>query len=191
MARRSIPEVNAGSMADIAFLLLIFFLVTTTMETQTGIFRKLPPMEKTDDPPKIEKRNLLSVLVNKFDQIQMNGEEVKVSQIARKTREFIQNIDNREEYAEKKATQIEGFGEAQVSKGVVSLQNDRGTTYQVYIAVQDALATAFEQIRDEKAREIYKKSYAQLVQDKEEDKVDIIKKIVPMSISEAEPKNVK
>lgn len=191
MARRSIPEVNAGSMADIAFLLLIFFLVTTTMETQTGIFRKLPPMEKVEDPPKIEKRNLLTVLVNKFDQIQMNGEEVKVSQITKKTREFIENISNNENKAERKMIQIEGFGEAEISKGVVSLQNDRGTTYEVYIAVQDALATAFEEIRNDRAREVYKKSYTQLVQDKNEEKVEVIKKMVPMSISEAEPKNIK
>ncbi|PVX52604.1 biopolymer transport protein ExbD [Balneicella halophila] len=191
MARRKAPELNAGSMADIAFLLLIFFLVTTTMDTQTGIFRKLPPMEKVDNPPKIEKRNLLSVLVNKQDQIQMNGEEVRISEITQKAREFIENKTNSEDRPEKKMTQIEGYGEAEVSKGVVSLQNDRGTTYEVYIAVQDALATAFEQIREDKAREVYKKSYNQLVQDKEEEKVEVIKKMVPMSISEAEPKNIK
>lgn len=191
MARRSVPEVNAGSMADIAFLLLIFFLVTTTMDTQTGIFRKLPPMEKVDNPPKIQDRNLLKVLVNLNDEISMNGEYVTVSQITQKTREFIENKANREDFSEKRMTPIEGYGEAEVSKGIVSLTNDRGTTYEVYIAVQDALATAFEEIRDEKAREIYKKPYSQLVQDKEEDKVEIIKQIVPMSISEAEPKNVK
>ncbi len=191
MARRKAPEVNAGSMADIAFLLLIFFLVTTTMETQTGIFRKLPPMEKVDNPPKIQERNLLVVLVNKFDQIQVNGEEVKVEDITRKTREFIENKAGREDFPEKQKKDIKGFGEAEVSKGVVSLQNDRGTTYEVYIAVQDALATAFAEIRDEKARELYKKSYTQLIEDEEDEKVDVIKQIVPMSISEAEPKNVK
>lgn len=191
MAKRSIPEVSAGSMADIAFLLLIFFLVTTTMETQTGIFRKLPPMDKVENPPKIQKRNLLSILVNKFDQIQMNGEEVKINQITKKTKEFIQNKANKGNMPEIVKKNIEGYGEAEVSKGVVSLQNDRGTTYEVYIAVQDALATAFEQIRDEKAREIYQKSYSQLIEDNQDDKVDIIKQIVPMSISEAEPKNIK
>ncbi len=191
MARRKAPEVNAGSMADIAFLLLIFFLVTTTMETQTGIFRKLPPMEKVDNPPKIQERNLLVVLVNKFDQIQVNGEDVRVEDITRKTREFIENKAGREDFPEKQKKDIKGFGEAEVSKGVVSLQNDRGTTYEVYIAVQDALATAFAEIRDEKARELYKKSYTQLIEDEEDEKVDVIKQIVPMSISEAEPKNVK
>lgn len=193
MARRSIPEINAGSMADIAFLLLIFFLVTTTMETQTGIFRKLPPLEELQDekPPKIEKRNLLQVLVNKYDQIRINGEEVKIKDITRVTKEFILNRENNENKPEKKMIDIKGFGEAEVSKGIVSLMNDRGTTYEVYIAVQDALATAFEDMRNDKAREVYKKSYEQLIEDKQDDKVDVIKRMIPMAISEAEPKNIK
>lgn len=193
MARRSIPEINAGSMADIAFLLLIFFLVTTTMETQTGIFRKLPPLEELQDekPPKIEKRNLLRVLVNKYDQIRINGEEVKIKDITRVTKEFILNRENNENKPEKKMIDIKGFGEAEVSKGIVSLMNDRGTTYEVYIAVQDALATAFEDMRNDKAREVYKKSYEQLIEDKQDDKVDVIKRMIPMAISEAEPKNIK
>ncbi len=191
MARRSAPEVNAGSMADIAFLLLIFFLVTTTMETQTGIFRKLPPIEKVKNPPKIQERNLLQILVNKYNTIMLNGQEVKIDQVTKKTREFIENKTRRKDFPEIVSKNIEGYGQAEVSKGVVSLQNDRGTTYEVYIAVQDALATAFAEIRNEKAREIYKKSYDQLIKDEEDDKVNVIKKIVPMSISEAEPKNVK
>ncbi|MBS9768484.1 MAG: biopolymer transporter ExbD [Flavobacteriaceae bacterium] len=191
MARRNAPEVNAGSMADIAFLLLIFFLVTTTMETQTGIFRKLPSMEKVDNPPKIEKRNLLSIKVNKNDEILFNGELINVKQITKKTKDFIENKANSKDFPEIVSKDIEGYGKADVSKGVVSLQNDRGTTYEVYIAVQDALASAFEEIRNEKAREIYHKSYAQLVEDKDDEKIEIIKKIVPMSISEAEPKNIK
>lgn len=193
MARRALPEINAGSMADIAFLLLIFFLVTTTMETQTGIFRKLPPLEEQQDekPPKIEKRNLLTVLVNKFDQINVNGEEVKVKDVTRITREFIENRENSETKPAKKNINIKGYGEAEISKGIVSLMNDRGTTYEVYIAVQDALATAFEDMRNDKSREIFKKSYEQLIEDKEDDKIDIIKQMIPMAISEAEPKNIK
>ena len=69
MGRRSAPEVNAGSMADIAFLLLIFFLVTTTIETDSGINRKLPPMEEIIDPPIIKERNIFTVVVNKNNQI--------------------------------------------------------------------------------------------------------------------------
>lgn len=179
-------------MADIAFLLLIFFLATTTMETQTGIFRKLPPLEDKDvKPPKIEERNLMTVLVNKFDQIQINGEEVQVKDITRKAREFVENKGRSEDMPEIRQEYIEGYGEAEVSKAVISLQNDRGTTYEVYIAVQDALATAFEQLREERAKEVYGKSYNQLIEDKEDDKVDVIKRMVPLALSEAEPKNVK
>lgn len=190
--KRAVPEVNASSVADIAFLLLIFFLATTTMETQTGIFRKLPPLEDKDvKPPKIEERNLMTVLVNKFDQIQINGEEVQVKDITRKAREFVENKGRSEDMPEIRQEYIEGYGEAEVSKAVISLQNDRGTTYEVYIAVQDALATAFEQLREERAKEVYGKSYNQLIEDKEDDKVDVIKRMVPLALSEAEPKNVK
>lgn len=190
--RRGVPEFSASSMADIAFLLLIFFLATTTMETQTGIFRKLPPLEdKNVKPPKIETRNLMVVLVNRFDQIRINGEDVQIRDITRKAREFVENKGRSEDMPEIRREYVEGYGEADVSKAVISLQNDRGTTYEVYIAVQDALATAFEQLREERAREIYGISYKQLVEDKEDDKVDIIKKMVPLALSEAEPKNVK
>lgn len=190
--KRAVPEVNASSVADIAFLLLIFFLATTTMETQTGIFRKLPPLEDKDvKPPKIEERNLMTVLVNKFDQIQINGEEVQVKDITRKAREFVENKGRSEDMPEIRQEYIEGYGEAEVSKAVISLQNDRGTTYEVYIAVQDALATAFEQLREERAKEVYGKSYNQLIDDKEDDKIDVIKRMVPLALSEAEPKNVK
>lgn len=188
MAKRELPEVNAGSMADIAFLLLIFFLVTTTMEVDTGIYRKLPPMDNEDTPPpKLKERNLLVVLINKFDQLQVNGELTEVKNLKEKTREFIVNESNAANMPEEKIVNIDGYGEVRQTKGVISLQNDRGTTYSQYIAVQDALASAFSDLRDEAAKKKWNKTFEELDKDQKE----IIRQVVPMPISEAEPKNVK
>ena len=81
MGRRSAPEVNAGSMADIAFLLLIFFLVTTTIETDSGINRKLPPMEEIIDPPIIKERNIFTVVVNKNNQILVEEKLMNIQEL--------------------------------------------------------------------------------------------------------------
>ena len=91
MARRSAPEVNAGSMADIAFLLLIFFLVTTTIETDSGINRKLPPMEEIIDPPIIKERNIFTVVVNKNNQILVEEELMDLRDLRKEAVAFLDN----------------------------------------------------------------------------------------------------
>ena len=143
--KRKIPEINAGSMADIAFLLLIFFLVATTMNTDTGIQRVLPPWVEnpTDDAPPIKERNLMAVKVNQYDQIQMQGKLVDLHQVKDLAKEFILNAGNSEDLPEKKMTEIELIGQYPVSEGVISLQNDRGTSYDMYIKVQNELTRAF------------------------------------------------
>ena len=80
MAKRSAPEVNAGSMADIAFLLLIFFLVTTTIETDSGLNRKLPPMEDVVDPPVIKQKNIFTVVVNKNNDLLVEEKPMEISE---------------------------------------------------------------------------------------------------------------
>ena len=124
--KRKIPEINAGSMADIAFLLLIFFLVATTMNTDTGIQRVLPPWvdNPTDDAPPIK------VKVNQYDQIQVQGKLVHLLQVKDLAKDFILNLGNSEDLPEKVMTDIELLGPYPVSEGVISLQNDRGTSYQ-------------------------------------------------------------
>ena len=110
--KRKIPEINAGSMADIAFLLLIFFLVATTMNTDTGIQRVLPPWvdNPTDDAPPIKERNLMQVKVNQYDQIQVQGKLVHLSQVKDLAKDFILNLGNSEDLPEKVMTDIELFG---------------------------------------------------------------------------------
>lgn len=188
MARKKTPAINSSSMADIAFLLLIFFLVSTTMDIDTGIYKKLPPIpeELPDEAPKVKQRNVLAILVNRNDDLLVNGEVLDVSQLREKTKEFILNPLNRADLPEKKVTAVPFFGDVMVSKGLVSLQNDRGTSYQMYIKVQDELAAASRELKDEKAMQKWNKRYADL--DQEQQKA--VRKYVPMQISEAEPKNI-
>ena len=186
--KRKIQEINAGSMADIAFLLLIFFLVATTMNTDTGIQRVLPPWVEnpSDDAPPIKERNLMAVKVNQFDQIQIQGQLVHLSQVKDIVKEFILNPGDNENLPEKKITEIDFIGPYPVSEGVISLQNDRGTSYDMYIKVQNELTRAFNEIRNDVANQYFGSSFSEL----DESKRKAIQKAVPPSISEAEPKNI-
>ena len=188
MAKKT-PAINSSSTADIAFLLLCYFLMTTTMGTQTGLSRRLPPMpdEKTKvDDQKVNRRNIIIVKINSADRLLAGSEPIDVSQLKDKIREFLTNPMNDPNLPEKEETEIEGFGKYPVSKGVISLQNDRGTSYHAYIAVQNELVKAINELRDEFALKNYGKSFIQL----SEDKQDIVKKAIPQNISEAEPKDV-
>ncbi len=188
MGKRDIQEVNAGSMADIAFLLLIFFLVTTTMDTDSGLSRMLPPPVPEDEepPPPIKDRNVFEVLINAQNRLLVENEPMDVSQLKDAAKEFIQNPMDDESLPAKEEKEIDYFGVYPVSKGVISLQSDRGTQYQMYLFVQNELQAAYTELRDELARSKFGKKYDEL----EDDKQDAIRKIYPQKISEAEPKNV-
>lgn len=189
MAKRQVPEVNAGSMADIAFLLLIFFLVTTTMDVDSGIVRKLPPWnpDQAEDDVKVRERNVYPVLINKHNQLAVRGELMDLSQLTEGVKEFILNPSNNEKMSEKKPVEVEYFGTIDQSKGVVSLQNDKGTEYGKYIEVQNEIVRAFNEIRDAYAKQRFGKKFDNLPEDQQE----ALRKLVPLSISEAEPKNIK
>lgn len=185
--KRKIQEINAGSMADIAFLLLIFFLVATTMNVDSGINRVLPPWsDEKQDAPDIKERNLLVVLVNTQDQILVQGQPVHITQLKDRAQEFILNYGNDENLPEKEDTEIELIGTYPVSKGVISLQNDRGTSYDMYIKVQNELTRAFSEIRETVAQQKFGKKFTEL----NEEQRNAVQKAVPLKISEAEPKNI-
>lgn len=187
--KKKVPQMNTSSTADIAFLLLCYFLMTTTMGTQSGLSRRLPPMpdpnQKAEDQ-KVNRRNIIVVKINSADRILAGTEPIDVSQLKDKIKEFLTNPANREDLPEKEVTEIEGFGNYPVSKGVISLQNDRGTSYKAYIAVQNELVKAVNEIRDDFSRANFGKVYNAL----DEDKQAIVRKAVPQNISEAEPKDV-
>ncbi|RLD34704.1 MAG: biopolymer transporter ExbD [Bacteroidetes bacterium] len=187
MASKEVPEINAGSMADIAFLLLIFFLVTTTMDVDTGITRKLPPPVEDDTKFDIKDRNIFKVLVSSSDRLMVEGERSDISTLRDDVKAFMTNPTNREDLPEKELKFIENLGDIEVSKGVVSLKNDRGTSYEMYIKIQNELTAAFAELRDEVSLQFYGVKFKNLIN---EDYRKAVKKAVPMAISEAEPENI-
>lgn len=192
MSKRQAPEINASSMADIAFLLLVFFLVTTTMDTSFGLMRKLPPplLQDQPDPPPIRDRNVFVVLANANDQLLVEGDLMEVSQLREAAKEFIANPQNKEDLPEKKPIDVPFFGKTMVSKQVISLQNDNGTSYDLYIQIQNELAAAYNELRNELAVEKFGVSYDSLLERGDKEKVKAIRKVYPQRISEAEPQDV-
>lgn len=189
MARKMSADVNASSVADIAFLLLIFFLVATTMDVDSGLSRKLPPIPESgaeQDNKQIKERNVFVVLINSTDQILVEGIPMDVHKLRENAKEFIVNPTNKDNLPEKRPTEIDYFGEVMVSKGIISLQNDRGTSYGMYIKVQNELIAAYNEVRDNVAMQKFGKHFSDLPEDKQ----DAIKKYYPQIISEAEPKNI-
>lgn len=174
--RRGLPQINAGSMADIAFLLLIFFLVTTTMDQDTGIARKLPPMpeEEQEKPPEIKAKNIYVVLINANNELLVEGEWTQISELKDGAKKFINN--NGRDPASSDNPQ----------KAIISLQNDRGTKYVTYIRVQNELAAAYNELRNEASLNKYGEIFSNLNKKQQKE----IKKLYPQKISEAEPKNI-
>ncbi len=205
MARET-PEVNGGSLADIAFLLLIFFLVTTTMDIDTGITRLLPPEpeENQDTEVKVNKRNVLVVLLNRSDRLMVGGQEMDRLELKAKTIEFFTNPTNDENLPEKEETEVQfppgissmlppdGIWKGSVSKGVISLQNDRSTTYGKYLQVQNELVAAVNQLRNEFCNQYFGRDYDDLntANPIDEEIYNGVRKIYKMNISESEPKNI-
>ncbi len=234
MSRRAIQEINAGAMADIAFLLLIFFLVTTTMDTDIGILRQLPPPipDDMEKPPEVKERNVYEVLVNSNDQLLVEGQRMDIRDLKEGAKEFYTNPNNRTDLPEMsyvsraqvneninrlkqaiaqggertadlrsrlstwedKLTAVELIGDYRElpSSALISLQNDRGTSYDMYIAVQNELSAAVNELRNSLSQEKFGIPYSELNPLNEDDKPKIkaIRAVYPQRISEAEPKNI-
>jgi hypothetical protein len=203
MAKRSAPEVNAGSMADIAFLLLIFFLVTTTIETDSGLNRKLPPMEDQVDPPIIREKNIFTVVVNKNDQLLVEEELTEIKDLRSLAVSF---LDNGGGVGDESCDYCQGERDESSSdnpdKAIISLKNNRETSYKVYIAIQNELVAAYNELRNREFLRLYPSVNLNFVDaqkkyddprtsvDDSEDlkpKIDVVKNMFPQKLSEAEP----
>ncbi|MDR1407770.1 MAG: biopolymer transporter ExbD [Tannerella sp.] len=187
--KRKVPGVNATSSADIAFMLLLFFLLTTSMDTDQGLARRLPPPpnnEKKTEEIDIKKRNILPILINTDNQILCAGEYIDLVALKDKAKEFISNRNDDPNLPEKTEEDVPYFGRMMVCKShVISLMNDRGTQYQKYLDVQNELAAAYNELRDEVSKGKWGKRFIEL--DEEQQKA--VQQIYPQMISEAEPKN--
>ena len=207
MAKRSAPEVNAGSMADIAFLLLIFFLVTTTIETDSGLNRKLPPLEDQVDPPITREKNIFTVLVSKNDQLLVEEKLANISDLRALAIDF---LDNGGGVGDESCNYCQGDRDETSSdnpdKAIISLKNDRETSYKVYIAVQNELVAAYNDLRNREFERLFPNLGLNFVsaQKQYEDprtnantalelkpKIDQVKAMYPQKLSEAETNKLK
>ena len=186
MSKKSTPGLNTSSMSDISFMLLAFFLMVSNINTDMGIARRLPPPLPPDfTPPEVRERNIFQVKINRNDRILFNKEVGDISLLKDRAKEFLGSPQDRDDLPQKEVINIPLLGNYPVSKGVISLQNDRGTSYDTYFRVQNELTAAINEMRDELSREKFNRPYKDLDQDHK----DAIDKAIPVAISEAEPKN--
>lgn len=197
--RAGAPEVNAGSMADIAFLLLIFFLVTTTIQTDQGINRKLPPIDETiTDPPPVKEKNIFTVLINKNDQLLVEDVPMDLKDLREAAIAFLDNGGDGSCSYCKGARDVSSSDNP--DKAIISLQNDSETSYEAYISVQNELVAAYYFLRDRESMARYGKTFRELeamfddprTKDAQRERIEpLIKDIqtlFPQKLSEAEPK---
>ena len=184
---RKAPTINSTSTADIAFMMLLFFLLTTSMDTDQGLQRTLPrPQDNTEkkDAIDVNKRNILTVKINSDNRILCRGEEVVLSQLKEIAKEFIDNPTNSINLPEKKEIDIPFFGRQMITENhIISLQCDRGTQYQTYIDVQNELAAAYNELRDV----ISGRQFGIKFKDLGNDEKEAVVKYYGQKISEAEP----
>ncbi|MAX69585.1 MAG: biopolymer transporter ExbD [Flavobacteriaceae bacterium] len=208
MAKRAAPEVNAGSMADIAFLLLIFFLVTTTIEKDKGLLRSLPPIDDSQvEPPIIKQKNLFTVLINRRNQLLVEDEQMELTDLRQAAIDFLDNGGGTNAAGEScdycKGERSESSSD-HPDKAIISMKHDRETTYEKYVEVQNELVAAYNYLREREAERLYKRYYPDadnvyqaMLEEKEKnqfskdevlnERLETIKKLFPMKLSEAEP----
>lgn len=202
MARRENAEINAGSMADIAFLLLIFFLVTTTMDVDSGIARKLPEKTDVQSDVIVREKNVLDIVVNRNNQLLVENEYVKVTDVKRLAMRFIDNggglgtpVDDKPgEPCDYCGGDKDPNSSDHPTRAVISLQSDRGTSYGMYISIQNEIEGAYNELRNTLSKKLYGRTYDELLSDYKDnpskslqDKIDDLKNKYPQIITEPEP----
>lgn len=186
--KKKTPGINGSSTADISFIMLLFFLLTTSMGSDKGISRQLPPAVPADQQDvsiDVNKRNMLRIMVNNAGQILANGELLSIELLKNKVKEFVLNENDVANLPERTVESFPLIGQQMVTKKhVISLTNNVDTRYEDYIAVQNILTAAYSELRDEKARKEFGKPFADLNAQQQGVLIDLY----PQKISEAEPK---
>lgn len=201
MSRKNVPEINAGSMADIAFLLLIFFLVTTTMNIDAGIFRKIPEKPKENSNVDIKDKNLLEVTLNFNNELFVEKEKVSFNDLKQIAIDFIDNAGGTD-FTSKNCDYCEGSKNPNSSdhpkKAVITIQSDRNTNYETYIKTLDILNSAYTHLRNKLSLKLYQQNYTSLLDEFEKsnntnqdvkEKISVIRDKYPLLLSDAEIKN--
>lgn len=195
MAKKKMPGLNTSSTADISFMLLIFFLVTTSMDSDKGLTRRLPPPQEEKSEVQINERNIFKVSINSVGKIMISGgqklessSESDLDLLTEHCKKFIMGMPHpgNDQGPEMTLQRVPGLSDLQQcsEKHVISLQSDRGTPYSAYFAVQDAIVKAYTEVRDEKSKKLFGgKPYSALT----EDQKGAIRTVYPQKISEAEP----
>jgi biopolymer transport protein ExbD len=201
MSRTESPEINAGSMADIAFLLLIFFLVTTTMNVDSGIIRKIPEKQKITTNILIKEKNILEVNINSKNELFVDGEIVPLKDLKQIAMDFIDNgagVDKNQNRCDWCEGNQHPNSSDHPTKAFISIKADRNTNYETYISVLNHLNAAYTKLRNRLSVKLYKQNYANLLdvfkKSNNQDhliaaKIKLIREKYPLLLSDAEITN--
>lgn len=185
-----IPSINAGSMADIAFLLLVFFLVTTTMENDMGIQRNLSTLEENTSVVEYDERNVFEIQINAFNQILANNQSLEANELSQHIKHFIQNPNQNPKLSESYLFDFPAIGSVPISKQVILIKSDNSTSYQTYIQVQDEIARAYHQLRNEFSQKYWGLEYQYILKYNMRDELAILNQVYPFNISEDKSEDV-
>ena len=188
--KKDVPEISGTGQSDISFLLICFFLMTSSMDQSMGLNRRLPPIVENPEEQaenKVKPHNVLVVLVDGQDRISVNGRTMDIRDLRSTAKEFILNPTNSPSKSSKKAKDIAGLGSVQVSEAVISMQNVRSTSYEVYLGVQNELVAAYNELRNEESVTRFNRKFDDLNDRQRE----IIVDIYPQRISETPPKDTR
>lgn len=187
--KKKVPGLNASSTADISFILLIFFLITTSMDTDSGLARRLPQPpdpDQEDAQIDVKERNVLNVRLNAAGDLMINSDISDIKDLRARAKEFVKNENDISSLPEKNVKEIDLLGPCYVTdKHVISVQTDRGTPYEVYFEVQNELVAAYNELREELSKAKFGRSFEFLTDEQK----FAIKTYYPQKISEAEPRN--
>lgn len=185
--RRKVPELNTTSTADISFMLLIFFLVTSSMDSDLGLPRQLPPPpdEQVEQELTVKERNVLQIEIDAHDQLTCGGEPVSIAELTDRIARFVTNEQNDPAMPEKSRREVNLLGLVEVSdRHVIAIQVDRETTYDAYFQMQNAIVRAYARLRNQLALKHFGHSLRQCSPDEQAS----LAIVYPQRISETPPR---